>query len=388
MRLKTVLIAAAVTAALLVLCPPVYSGQAAPPPTDLWKMVHPGAKFIVGIDWQRAKSSPVGRMIAKQFAGQAGKFKSSGPGLEMIDQLDRVLISGTEASTGAADPMAGSVVAIEGRLDRALLKKSLPAGTAVERFRGVDLYVPPKSKVNEPLLAILNDRNALLADRTTMALVLDGQSGARDTALLQRAVDMSAKCEIWMVAASFGNTGAESPEPAFRQLQDIDSMDFGLNLQQGLGLRANLIAKTPESAQGFAMMAQLFSSMATQNQKQAPELTEMLRSIKVTTEGNAVRMSLDISAAQLEKGVASARASFEQNGRRTIESFLGVQPSGQIPPGLKPAVKGVPGGSPTQTAYSPAPPREPEPPKTRTIRIVGSDDGPKEITYTTGGKTH
>ncbi|MBI4892900.1 MAG: hypothetical protein HY821_19915 [Acidobacteria bacterium] len=387
MRLKTILIAA-VVATPLVLCPPVYSGQAAPPPTDLWKMVHPGAKFIIGVDWQRAKASPVGRMVAKQFAGQAGKFKSSGPALDMIDQLDRVLISGTQASAGAADPMAGAVVAIEGRLDRALLKKTLPTGTAVERFRGVDLYVPPKSRVNEPLLAILSDRNALLADRNTMALILDGQSGAQDAALAQRALEMSAKCEIWMVAASLAKPAADGAEPALRQLEDIESMDFGLNLQQGLGLRANLIAKTPESAQGFAMMAQLFSSMATQDQKQAPEIAEILRSIKVTTEGNAVRMSLDIPTAQLEKGVASARSSFERNGRRTIESFLGVQPSGQVPPGLKPAVKGVTGPTATQAAIYPAPPREPELPKTRTIRIVGAEGGPKEITYTSGGKTN
>lgn len=390
MRLKTVLVAAACTLALLVFCPPVYSAQPAGPaqaPQDLWKYMHPGARFLAGVDWAKVKNSPTGRMFAKQLASTGGKFKSSGSGLDMFDQFERLLLSGTEGVAAGAPNSGELIVAAEGRIDRAQLKKSMPVGTAVERFKGVDLYVPPKSKQGEMLLALINDRLAVFGDRGAIARALEQPGGAADQLLVQRAVEMAAKCEIWMVSASLGNPGGDGGSPQIKQLEEIESMDFGIQLQRGLGLRANLIAKTEESAKGLAMLAQLLSSMASQNQQQSPEVAAIFRSLRVSVEGTAVRMSMDVPLAQLERGVMQAKASAGEMGKKTLESFLGVQPSGQLPPGLRPAVRGsrevaVQG----QTVTLPVPPEQPEPPRTRTIRIVGSDDGDKEFTYTTGGK--
>lgn len=389
MRLKSAIIALACAAALLLFCPPVYSGQ--PPaqpeaPPDLWKYMHPDAKFIAGVDWVKAKNSPAGRMFSRQLSTEGGKLKSSGAGLEMFSQFERVMLSGTEAIAGT--PGSGDlIIAAEGKLDRAGLKKSLPAGTAVERFKGIDLFVPPKSKQTEMLLAIVNDRLALFGDRGSIARALEQSSGAADQALVQRAGEMAAKCEIWMVASSLGKPGGEGGAPGMKQLEEIESMDFGIQLQRGLGLNLNLIAKSDASAQGLAMLAQLVSSMSAQNQQQPPEIASILRELRVNVEGRTVHMNMDVPLAQLERGVIQAKASARAAGQKTLESLLGIQPSGQAPPGLRPAVKGfkevtIQG----QTVTLPVPPPQPEPPKTRTIRIVGGEDGEKEINYTTGGK--
>jgi len=154
-----------------------------------------------------------------------------------------------------------------------------------------------------------------------------------------------------------------------------------------LGVRANVIMKSEDAAKGMAMLAQLVTSMATQDTKQPPELTNMIRSLKVTTEGTAVRASVDIPLAQLERGVLQAKSSAEGMGKKTLESFLGISPSGQMPPGLRPAVKGVRDVAVQGQMVTTPPKAEPEPPRTRTIRIVGSEGGEKEITYTTGGKS-
>ena len=123
------------------------------------------------------------------------------------------------------------VIAVEGRLDRAALKKSLPPGTAMERFKGIDLYVPPKSKVGEMLMAVLSDKQALFGDRNSIALVLEGQTGLGDALLAQRAAEMASRCEIWLVAAALGKPGAEGAGGAMKQLEDIESMDLGVTLR-------------------------------------------------------------------------------------------------------------------------------------------------------------
>lgn len=390
MRLKTILVALACAAALLLFCPPAYSAQPASQPEappDLWKYMHPGAKFIAGVDWLKVKNSPTGRMFSKQLAAQGAKFKSSGPGLAMFDQFERLLVSGIQAAPGDAPGSAEVIVAAEGKLDRAALKKTMPAGTALERFKGIDLYVPPKSPQGEMLLAVVSDRLALFGDRASIAQALEQTSGAADQALVQRAAGMAAKCEIWMVAASLGKGAAEGGSPAMKQLEDIESMDLGIQLQRGLGLRANLITKSADSAKGLAMLAQLVTSMSMQKQQQTPEVAAIIRGLRVNVEGTAVRVSLDVPLAQLERGVIQAKASAQQMGQKTLESFLGMQPSGQLPPGLRPAVKGVKEVTVQgQTVTLPLPPPQPDVPKTRTIRIVGGDDGEKEVTYTTGGK--
>ena len=389
MRLKFAVITLACAAARLLFCPPVYSGplpaQAEAPP-DLWKYMHPDAKFIAGVDWAKAKNSPAGRVFSKQLAAPGGKFTASGAGLEIFSQFERLMLSGAEALAGT--PGSGDlIIAAEGKLDRAALKKSLPAGTAVERFKGIDLFVPPKSKQSEMLLAIVSDRLALFGDRGSIARALEQSGGASDPALVQRAGEMAARCEIWMVASSPGKPGGEGGAPGMKQLEEIESLDFGIQLQRGLGLKLNLIAKSEDSAKGLAMLAQIVSSMSTQNQQQSPEIASILRALHVDVDGKTVRMNMDVPLAQLERGLIQARSSAQATGRKTLESLLGIQPSGQPLPGLRPAVRGVrQAGIQGQTVTLPMPPPQPEPPKTRTIRIVGGEGGEKEITYTTGGK--
>jgi hypothetical protein len=111
-------------------------------------------------------------------------------------------------------------------------------------------------------------------------------------------------------------------------------------------------------------------------------LGRIVRSLKVSSEGNAVNLSLEIPLAQLEKGVAQMRASLKDAGQKSLESLLGVKPSPGSIPGLRPAA------SPELAqASQPAPVQPPAPaaPVKRTIKIVGLDAGDKEISYTSGG---
>ncbi|MGJ5816218.1 hypothetical protein [Paludibaculum fermentans] len=370
---------------------PVVKPQPAVPVTpvakvadlNLWQYVHPSTNMLAGLDWQKAKSSATGRMFARQFAAQAGKLQGAGQAMALLDSVDRILIStnGQLASESGQPPV---VVALEGHIDRAQMKKMMPPGTALERFKGADLLVPPASKEPEMLAALVNDRLVLIGDRDSLGRVLEAGSGTRNVELLERATALSAQCELWLVSAVSPSVAAGGSMPGMKQWDDVESMDFGIALQKGLGIRANLVTKSEESAKGLATMTQLIASMASQQSKDSPELASIARNMMVKTDGMKVQIQLDVPLAQLERGMVQMRASAATTGKRTLESFLGMQPSGQLPPGLRSAVKGLPESAAMTPVVMSAPP-VPLVPQKRTIRISGMEDGPKEITYMTGG---
>ena len=386
MRRSTILAAAATALLALVFCPEVHATE-----PSLWQYIYPGTKTIIGVDWLRAKTSPTGKMIARQMS-QAGSSKSSFKGMEILDQVDRLLIStsGRQTKPGEMPPV---VVAIQGRLTKETLQKLAPKGTAVEKFKGADLFVPLNAKADEPLLALVNEQFAVMGDRETIALVLDAQGDASASSeTLAKAMQMAAECEIFIVSReslSDASGGAADGVPAMKQFQDIQSVDLGITLAKGLGLRGAVTSKDPASAQGLAMMAQLFATMAASDQKSAnSEMTRIARNLSVKTEANTVLLSLDIPLAQLEKGVVQMRASAKDMSTKSLESFMGLKPKPGAIPGLRPtaspeiasaAVAAPPSSAPVRT---PAPPVEPV---RKTIKIVGLDSGDKEINYKSGG---
>jgi hypothetical protein len=382
MRPSTLLSAGLSLLGSLALCRPVQA-QSIP----LGEFAHPDSKVLIGVEWSKARNSAAGKMLARRLSSGV-KTQAAGPGaqaLDALDMIDRVLISstGSEAGSGDTPPF---VLALEGRIDRAKLKKLMPAGTAIERFKGIDLYVPPKAKAAEALLAVLDDRNALVGDRRSLSTVLDGRRGVSDAGLASRAATLAGECEIWMVATAPVSEIAGSAMPQAGQFDDILGMDFGISLSAGLGLRANVQSKDDAAAQKMATLIQLIAGMASQDKSQNQELAKLLRALDVRAEGSVVRIRFDVSAAQLDRTLTQMEAAAAETGRRTLESLLGVQPSGQLPPGLRPAVKGFPAAS-AATARPPAPaPEVPAVPQKRTIRIVGADDGEKEVTYMTGGR--
>lgn len=369
MRVSTVVTIAASALVALMFCPTVRAAPAVPgAPVNLWQYVHPETRFLAGVDWQRAKSSATGRMIVGQLTGKGKQFAPPGPAMAIFDHFDRLLISSTGRDIEFPKQQPPLVVAVEGNLERAAIKKLMPPGTAVERFKGVDLFVPPKGQETDLLLALVSDRVALIGDRDSLTRILDEPTGTHDAALLDRAMQLSVECEMWMVSTVPPGQATGNSSQAMKQLDDIESMDFGISLAKGMGLRANLLTKTESSAKALATLAQLVTSMAAQSPQQTPELAAIMKTLDVRTDGPAVRVSLDVPLAQLEKGIVSARSTTQTAGKRTLESFLGFDPPMQA------GAAGPPAPAVPVAAVKPLP-------QTRTIRISGLDDGPREITY-------
>jgi hypothetical protein len=321
-------------------------------------------------------------MLAKHFTSK-GNFKVKGTSareMALLDRTERVLVTAPVFDGDRMMKDAPVLIVAEGAYDKAEFKKLMPVGTAVERFKGADLYLPPKSANDEELLmAHVGDRFALFGTRETLAMALEGGGGVRDQALLERATRMASQCEFWIVAVAPPSALAPSSAKGPKQMEDIESMDLGIALSKGLGVRLNMEMKTVESAQGMAMIAQLLGAMAAKESKNSGELASALRGMKVVTEGKTLKMALDVSEAQLQASLVKMETVAADAGRRTLESFLGMtSPSSQQAAVQTPAVQE--GG----VAMAAPPPAPPPPPQKRTIRILGLEEGEKEITYKTG----
>jgi len=330
--------------------------------SDPWKLVHPQAKWILGVDWTRAKQSPAGRILSRQFVGAETRLEASGLGLQAVTANERIIASGDAVDLSHHASAEGMVVAIEGVIDRTRLKKGLPPGTAMEKFRGADLFVPPKAKPGEPLMAVVASRLLLIGDRASLALILEGKGGIRDPDLYGKASRLAAESEIWLAAASLEAPPGEQAAPG--GLNSVRDMELSVSLQRGLRLRSVLTAASPEAAQHLAGITQLAGALG----KDGP--AAWLRRAQIKNTGNQLALDLDIPATELEVGFEQARAAVRGMGQRTFESVLASATSAGASD-LRPAVRGA-------QVTSSSPPA----PKTRTIRIVGLDEGTKEVHYT------
>lgn len=347
----------------------------APAADPLWLYAHPEAKILIGVDWQRAKASPTGQMLRRQLLEMTSALPGPAKGIGFIDSVERILISAPgELSGNAAESPV--LVALQGRLDVAALRSSMIPGTAVERYRGVDLLIPPRGEGQDVIAAVVNDSLTLLGDRPSIELALTDGKGIRDATLRDRAGQMAHSSEIWMIAAvpPIKSGSAAEMNSMAAGFDNVQAMDFGLDLSKGLGLKMNMEFADAASAQNLAMGVQMLNTILMSNKSASPEMAKVARSLQVEQVGPRLRFNVDIPTDVLEEGILQAKAGLEEAAPKALDGLLGMKPVPVPVPGTQ------------ANAARAAEPARPKEPVTRTIRIVGLDEGDREITYTAGGQ--
>jgi hypothetical protein len=353
-----------------------------------WAYTHPESKVLIGVDWQRAKSSATGQMLRRQLTELGGARMDVSKGFDFIETVDHILISTPGELTGGLEA-SQVLIALAGRMDAALLRKTMIPGTAVERYRGIDLLIPPRGPDGQDLIAALvNESLTLIGDRASIEAALTEGQGMADRELRDRAAQLAETCEIWMIAATppVRPEAAATAAPFVSGLDQLQAMDLGVSLANGLGLRMNLEFEDAASAQSLAMGTQMLTSMFMTGDGAPPEIAQIARGLQIEQTGSRLRMNLDIPLDVLEKGVLQARSGIEEAAPRTLEGLLGMRRGSGALAGIRPSVKGAAEPVTAAAAVPPRKPSTPAQPVKRTIRIVGLEDGEREIEYTVGGR--
>src|SRR5271156_1064725 len=209
----------------LLLAPLMWGGQSDP---ALWRFVYPNAKALISVDWARIRQSPAGAMIREKWLA-TGDLAAI-PGIELLNDIDRVLISSpgkNEAGDSEESPM---LVAIHGHFDAARVRQVfIRFGAKPQSYNSFQVYRPqvrrPQSNDAKDTAWVLFDSETILyGDAPSVFAALDRnqfaqavpQSSPQSGSIAARESEMDANYELWVIMDATEITSGDQIAALFR----------------------------------------------------------------------------------------------------------------------------------------------------------------------------
>jgi hypothetical protein len=258
-------------------------------------LVPPGTRAIIGFHLRTIiDSSLVHSLGADLFKNAGAKLNTSSlfPGVDPLKDLDEVIIAST--MEGDHPP---TLVICRGRFH----VDQLPKGT--QRYHGV----PIKGVRDGDGIALLDAGTLLGGSMNDLRAAIDRRdrhSAGLDPALAEQAGQLSAQYAIW----GAGRLPQDFHPPAGgpEALKTLDRFSFGIGLNSGLQLTANIRMRSSEELQKLASNLQMFEMMA----KAQPDTSGA--KLDTHIDNGTLTLSLTVPEEALKKAVAQQRAAIAQ----------------------------------------------------------------------------
>lgn len=342
MRACLLAVVAAVLIPLAVWCQPSM-------PT-YWKYAPPEPAMLIGIDWRQTSQSSLSPLAGGALQGL--------PNLDFAEEIGSVLV--------AVEPGAGDkrfLAAVVGRFNLTKLRHMAAAeGARTGRYRGAEFFSAGGTDI-----AALDAHSVLVGDTKSVRAAIDRGNTVvpRESPLWRRAAELSSTYSIW-----FACTSLQAMQPVQAPLlAEVRSIDGGIALQRGFEMMFDLVASSEEAAQTLAgaLEAALHAGVS-----RSP-FSQLFRPATVQTAGSSVKLTASLDVVQMETSLKSMLAAGPP-GRRGLMDWIvsGSQPvETAAAPAATPAVRPV-RYEPKATA---------PPPQKKMIRIIGLEDGTREIPF-------
>ncbi|MCC6392805.1 MAG: hypothetical protein IT167_19565 [Bryobacterales bacterium] len=328
-------------------------------------LAHPDAKLLIGVDWRRVQDSPLGPLVLQQV--RKGGHPLLGF-LDSIENIDRILVSSPGGEAGRS-PL---LVVGEGRFSLPKIRAMAKADGAVSRrYNDVELLVPPDATPFDLHFALLDGQTILFGDGASVKGAIDrwqrADSPSDRNPLSFRAVTLSTTQEIWALvekpAESLASLGIAESDLAAQ----VKQLELGVSIADILNANFTIQAATAEAAETLGTGLPALLQLAAITYSHQPSLTQVARRLKVVTENSTVKMGFRIDGKLLDQSLNELRAA-------------------AAPPLV---TETTPTSAPQQARVASAPgtpaaltvPDHPSQPVRRVVRIVGMEDGVKEIPY-------
>lgn len=294
-----------------------------------WGLTPIDTTALVGIQWQNLKASPFAEAIWGELGSEIGL-----PKLPCLDGARQILI----ASPGPLAMITGNFSGVTVRTQAAKI------GMKPATYQGVVLWI--SNGKSDLSIAMMSEQLLLAGSRTALDAAIDRSLATRRhySPLLSRAARY-AQTDLWVVADRL-------PDPLANIFVPIEAQTGGfegyVTLADGLTLEASVDARSEENA----------ARVAESVQQSIASLPEIAQGMEVRVDAANVFLSLKVEEAEFVAGL---------RGAPRVPSQIVAAPIAPVPP--------VPAAAPVPMV----PPAPPQPVGPQVIRIVGLDDGPREI---------
>lgn len=317
-----------------------------------WTYASPNATALVGIDWQTVRASPFADAIDAELWGDLGF-----PELACLHNARQILVSSPEMLALASGNFSTA----------AIHEQAAKKGFKPMTYRGIDMWFASEKDVLS--VARINDQLVMIGEPKTLEMAVDRSMADTKnySPLLAHAAKFAQK-DLWVVASQLPDDLANRFVPLDTEAQ---SFEGSVSVRNGLAMDAVLAARSEQEA----------NASADKLRKTVPTLPAIARGLQVTVEDGSILLALEATREQV---IAALRGPDAAPG--PVETIK-VEAPGQVeqvivdkPEVPKPAVvekqekiAEIPANKPVEK------PVEKAPEKPQVIRIVGLDDGPKEI---------
>jgi hypothetical protein len=315
-----------------------------------WNYASPNATALVGVDWQIVRASPFREPIEAELWGDLGF-----PELSCLHSARQFLVSSPDLLALASGNFSGN----------ALRDQAAKKGFNPMTYRGVDMWFASEKGVLS--IARINDQLVMIAEPKTLEMAVDrGMTDSRiHSPLLARAAMFTQK-DLWVVSSQLPDDLANRFVPLDTEAQ---SFEGSLSVRGGLELEAVLASRSEQEA----------NASADKLRKTVPTLPAIARGLEVTVEEDSVRLTLEATREQVIAALRAPEAAGEPVQTIKVESPGQVV---QVVVDKPEAPKLVFIEKPVEKPVEKIVVKEPE--KPQVIRIVGLDEGPREIVLPAG----
>ncbi len=293
------------SALLIPLCVPAFAADSA-----LLNFVMPEARFLGGIDVQKAKTSS---FVKSMMDSMPSDFFEK-IGLDPKRDLDEILF----ASVQAGGHGGKGLFVVRGRLNPAKIGDTLRSfgPNLVENRNGLEIFKQQGS--NAGGFTLIGDHTALLGDLESVRAAVDRRIGGThlDAARASRARSLSQANDVWMItstpnmamrqkpATAGGNPGSPLAGLNGDFLKSVDQAAIGLRFVPGnVELNMEAQAKTEKDAGALADVVRFLTKMVQMNRdsEEARTLATALEGMQISQDTKTLRIKLALPQDQLEK---------------------------------------------------------------------------------------
>jgi len=349
--------------ALLVVfaAPVILPGQSTSGQNDpvLSRYIQPNANLLVGINWKFVRQSHAAESLHEKLLDATASMRSV-PGIEFLDDIDRILVSGRSPSQENDDPEL--LMALGGRFDLAKIRKTLLTfGLKPQLFNSTQVYRPQGANGQSMAVVLLNAQTVLIGDPRSVFATLERHNfppAAPDSnSILARSREMDANYDIWVIGNGlnalagdrmpdlFGIKGLAAEERGF---------EAGVLVRSGFSCDISLRLETEEAAKVVASKIEELIKTGAKEKGMELALGGLEKNLKITSEGSIAKMNLRLTPQELETATVRLVKTRTQAATASLATTR------------QPIMRAVP-----------VPPK----PEKQVIRIEGLDDGPRVIPY-------